>query len=162
GGEPLLAALELAVGLAPGPERFIERGGTHAGAGGFARRRTARRVGAPTTRVCMRYGLGGTRRGASSPRKERPRAKRGNLEGSIHKRSDGRWVGVLHVGYVNGKRQRKYYYGETRRDVQQPLTAALRDQQQGIAPVSARLTVGTLLDEWLQAERISGKRVSGY
>jgi integrase len=89
-------------------------------------------------------------------------SKRGNLEGSIYKRADGRWVGVLHLGYADGKRQRKSYYGETRRDVQQRLTAALRDQQQGIAPVSARLTVGVLLDEWLQAERISGKRVSGY
>ena len=44
--------------------------------------------------------------------------KRGNKEGSIHKRADGRWVGVLHLGYANGKRQRKSFYGKTRHEVQ--------------------------------------------
>jgi integrase len=68
----------------------------------------------------------------------------------------------LELGPGNGKRNRKYIYGKTRREIQQKLVVALRDQQQGIAPVPARLTLGGLLDEWLQAEKVSGKRVSGY
>jgi integrase len=83
-------------------------------------------------------------------------SKRGNQEGSIHKRADGRWAGVLHLGYANGKRQRKYYYGETRRDVQQRLTAALRDQQQGITPAPERQTVGQFLRRYLETV-VSGR-----
>jgi integrase len=76
-------------------------------------------------------------------------AKRGNQEGSIHKRSDGRWVGVLHLGYIDGKRQRKYIYGKTQRDVQAQLTAARAAQQQGQRPTSGRLTVAQYLSRWL-------------
>jgi hypothetical protein len=36
--------------------------------------------------------------------------KRGQNEGSIVKRADGRWCAVLNLGYADGKRKRKYYY----------------------------------------------------
>ena len=42
-------------------------------------------------------------------------SKRGHNEGSIYKRDDGRWVACIPVGYLNGKRQRKSFYGETRK-----------------------------------------------
>ncbi len=57
-------------------------------------------------------------------------AKRGQNEGSIYKRQDGRWVGVLSLGYVNGKRKRKTFYGTTRREVQERLTTALKATQE--------------------------------
>lgn len=53
--------------------------------------------------------------------------KRGYGEGSIYKRKDGRWVGVVNLGYQNGKLNRKNYYGKTRKDVSDKLTAALSD-----------------------------------
>src|SRR5262249_32039187 len=64
--------------------------------------------------VCERlvHALPGPGLRARNPRRERAMSKRGNQEGSVYKRKDGRWVGVLHLGYANGKRQRKYYYGE--------------------------------------------------
>ncbi len=34
--------------------------------------------------------------------------KRGQNEGSIYKRPDGRWCAQVNLGYVNGKRKRKY------------------------------------------------------
>lgn len=77
-------------------------------------------------------------------------AKRGQNEGSIHKRQDGRWMAVLNLGYEDGKRNRKYFYGNARREVQEKLTAALRDQQRGLPAVPERETVGEYLTRWLQ------------
>ncbi len=76
--------------------------------------------------------------------------KRGQNEGSIYKRDDGRWVAVLSLGYVGGKRKRKSFYGETRKDVQAQLTAALRDQQQGLPVAVERQTVAQFLAHWLE------------
>jgi integrase len=58
-------------------------------------------------------------------------AKRGQNEGSIFQRKDGRWVTQVNLGWVNGKRTRKSYYGETRKEVQEQLTRALSDIQRG-------------------------------
>ena len=43
--------------------------------------------------------------------------KRGNNEGSIYQRKDGRWAAVLNLGYRDGSRWRKTFYGEKRSDV---------------------------------------------
>jgi len=40
--------------------------------------------------------------------------KRGNAEGSIHKRRDDRWAATIHLGYENGKRKRRTFYSSTR------------------------------------------------
>src|SRR5215472_12078003 len=48
--------------------------------------------------------------------------KRGQNEGSIFQReSDGRWCGVLNLGWENGRRKRKYFYATTAAEVQQKL-----------------------------------------
>jgi len=75
--------------------------------------------------------------------------RRGNSEGSIFKRKDGRWASVVDLGWQDGKRKRKTYYGATRQEVASKLTAALRDQQQGKPIASERLTVGQYLNDWL-------------
>ena len=48
-------------------------------------------------------------------------AKRGNKEGSIYKRTDGRWCAQLTIGFQNGKQQKKYLYGKSRTEVRQKL-----------------------------------------
>ena len=53
-------------------------------------------------------------------------SRRGNNEGTIYRRKDGLWVSTIHIGYVDGKRQRKSIYGETRDEVQEELTRATR------------------------------------
>src|SRR5919202_916436 len=88
--------------------------------------------------------------------------RRGHGEGSIYQDSAGRWRAVVDFGWKQGKRDRKYLSGKTRREVQERLKVVLRDQQQGVAPTPGRLTVGALLGEWLQAEQVSSKRVSWY
>ena len=77
-------------------------------------------------------------------------AKRGNGEGSIYKRSDGRWAAVADLGWQDGKRKRKTFYGRTQREVQERLAAGLRSHRQGVPLTSDRLTVGQYLDSWLE------------
>ena len=78
--------------------------------------------------------------------------RRGHSEGTIYQReSDGRWVASVHLGYKNGKRVRKYFYGRTRRAVAEQLKVALRDQQQGLPVKVERQTVAQFLDQWLEA-----------
>ncbi len=75
--------------------------------------------------------------------------KRGQNEGSIFRRKDGRWAATVSLGYQNGRRLRKSFYGETRREVQERLTQALRDQQLGLPIAIERQTVGQFLQNWL-------------
>ncbi len=77
-------------------------------------------------------------------------ARRGNNEGTIFKRSDGRWTASLNLGYEDGKRRRKSFYGATRREVAEKLAAALRDAQQGLPIAPDRLTVGAFISKWME------------
>jgi hypothetical protein len=52
-------------------------------------------------------------------------ARRGQNEGSIYRRKDGRWVGVIHLGYEDGKRRRKYVYAPTRAELKERFNKAL-------------------------------------
>jgi len=48
--------------------------------------------------------------------------RRGQNEGSIFQRKDGRWCGVLSDGFRGGKRKRISFYGTTAKDVQDQMT----------------------------------------
>lgn len=76
--------------------------------------------------------------------------RRGSGEGSIHKRPDGRWAAVVDLGWVQGKRRRKYLYGKTRAEVRDKLNVALHAQSRGIPLVDERQRVGAYLDWWLR------------
>ena len=77
--------------------------------------------------------------------------KRGHGEGSIYRReSDGKWVGAVNLGFVDGKRRRKIVYGDTRRAVAEQIKAILHDQQRGLPVKTARQTVGAFLTRWLE------------
>jgi integrase len=58
-------------------------------------------------------------------------SKRGNGEGSIYRRKDGRWVGQYLVYTAKGPKYR-YIYGKTRADVSKRLTKAMADQDDGL------------------------------
>jgi len=76
-------------------------------------------------------------------------SKRGQNEGSIYKRKDGRWAGAVSLGYVGGKLKRKAVYGGTRREVQDRMTVILRDQLRGIPAIGERQTLADFLERWL-------------
>ena len=78
-------------------------------------------------------------------------SKRGQGEGSIFQReSDGRWCAQLNLGWENGRRKRKYYYGLTAADVQDQLLKARSDHSRGLPVAIERQTVGQYLDHWLE------------
>jgi integrase len=73
-------------------------------------------------------------------------AKRGNGEGSVYKQRNGLWAASISV--EGGKR--KYFYGKTRKEVQEKLAAALQEQKQGMLVATPQQTVGQFLTDWLE------------
>lgn len=73
-------------------------------------------------------------------------ASRGKHEGSIFKRTDGRWVAMMSL--AGGKRTS--FYGRTRQEVQRKLAAAQRDVEAGLPIISDRQTVSQYLTSWLE------------
>ena len=73
-------------------------------------------------------------------------AKRGNGEGSVYKQRNGLWAASISI---EGDK-RKYFYGKTRKEVQEKLAAALQEQKQGMLIATPRQTVGQFLTDWLE------------
>ena len=71
--------------------------------------------------------------------------KRGHGEGTIVKRSDGRWMGQVTVPEGG----RKTVYGKTRRDVAEKMAKMLGDIRQGL-PLGDKSTVREFLTRWLE------------
>jgi len=79
-------------------------------------------------------------------------ARRGNGEGSIHKRqSDGRWCAsiTLHDG------SRKHFLAKTRDEVARKLAAALAEKEKGTLVVAPRQSVRQFFAAWLAAAKPS-------
>ena len=76
-------------------------------------------------------------------------AKRGSGEGSIYKRSDGRWTAVVDLGWLDGKRNRKSMYAKTRKEVQERLGTPLETRRKSLSFQSDTMTVGEFLFDWL-------------
>ena len=72
--------------------------------------------------------------------------KRGNGEGSIYQRGDGKWVASITL--EDGKR--KVLYGKTRKEVKEKLTRVLHEQQQGTLVTAGPQTVEQFLTDWLE------------
>jgi len=86
--------------------------------------------------------------------------KRGNGEGSVYQRSDGKWCGALVVGG-----RRRVIYGRTRQDVAQKLAMAMEIASRGLLREPSRLTVGAFLEHWLEETvrpRVRPLTYSGY
>jgi integrase len=74
------------------------------------------------------------------------KGRRGNNEGSIIKRQDGRWE--ARISLEGGRR--KSFYGKTRQEVARKLTEAMRDHDNGLPIVGDKQTVGQYMRSWLQ------------
>lgn len=89
--------------------------------------------------------------------------KRGQGEGTIAKRPDGTWWARITVGKTaDGKQKRKAFYGKTRREVQEKLTAALNDINNNTYIEPSRMTVVQWLEIWLQEYKKNTIRVTTY
>ena len=78
--------------------------------------------------------------------------KRANGEGSIRKRSDGRWEGRYTAGYdpVTGKPIHKNVLGKTQAEVKEKLKRAI-EESKGLDIVKAgQYTFGQWMDVWFE------------
>jgi integrase len=75
--------------------------------------------------------------------------KRGNGEGTITKRADGRWEARLSL--PDGKR--KCIYGKTRQEVARRMAEALRSVESGLPLADERQTVAQYLESWLEVAK---------
>ena len=83
--------------------------------------------------------------------------RRGNREGTVRKRKDGRWEARISVG---GKQ--RSLYGKTRDAVTQKMRDAQRSAEQGIPLVDQRTRVDQFLTSWLQDSVRPSVRPSTY
>jgi len=77
--------------------------------------------------------------------------RRGNNEGSITHRRDGRWEATVSIG--NGRRRR--LYARTRPEAARKLNEALKTIRDGLPVISERQTVAAFLADWLETARPS-------
>jgi len=79
--------------------------------------------------------------------------KRGNSEGNIRKRTDGRWE--ARITLADGKR--KSFFAKTRQEAAKMLVAATRDRDAGLPVVGGGQTLAQYLATWLETVRPSLK-----
>ncbi|MDP9250262.1 MAG: site-specific integrase, partial [Chloroflexota bacterium] len=82
-----------------------------------------------------------------------PRRTKG--EGAIYRDPrNGKWIGMLDLGWQDGHRVRKTIRGESKRQVADELARLRTDRQRGIIPpTNERTTVSAYLDAWLRDVR---------
>lgn len=92
--------------------------------------------------------------------------RRASNEGSIYRRtSDGRWVGAIHLGYHDGRRQRRVVYGDTQREVREQLDRLRAEHPQPHPrPTATPETLEAFLDRWLDAiaPTVAGPTLTSY
>ncbi|MBX3439833.1 MAG: site-specific integrase [Planctomycetaceae bacterium] len=75
--------------------------------------------------------------------------RRGNGEGSITQRSDGRWMARITTGHKpGGARIVRTVYGKTKRDVQEKLMALQHQKATGTLTDASKMTVAEWLNHW--------------
>jgi integrase len=75
--------------------------------------------------------------------------KRGNGEGTIHRRKDGGWC-AQYILFTAEGRKRKTLYGKTRAEAGGKLAKALSDREGGLAFDAKNLSLGEYLNLWLE------------
>src|SRR5260370_4847026 len=77
------------------------------------------------------------------------RTRRGNQEGSVYRRTDGRWAAV--ISGIGGKR--RFIYAPTRKEASRKLNAALRDQGLGLPTFDGSIKLDAWLDRLLASSK---------
>jgi integrase len=84
--------------------------------------------------------------------------------GSVYKAPDGRWRGVVDLGWIDGKRRRKYVSASTQARALEKLRQAQRAAESGVVS-DDRITVDQFLDRWLRvnlAGSVAGSTMDDY
>jgi integrase len=77
--------------------------------------------------------------------------RRAKGDGAVFKRSDGRWIGYVDLGWQDGRRVRKYMQGANRDEVRERVKAVIRSVDDGIAPPTSSPRLSDFLAKWLAA-----------
>ncbi len=78
------------------------------------------------------------------------KTRRANNEGSIFQRQDGRWVGMISLGYDDdGKQKRKAVYGKSKIEVSKKLAELTNRIVSDNYEYVENNTLGTLMKDWL-------------
>lgn len=91
--------------------------------------------------------------------------RRANGEGTITKRTDGRYHAAAYVYRPDGTRTRKFVYGKTRDEVADKLTELQEKTRQGIPAASSTMAFGDYLTYWLATiapERLKPATLNSY
>jgi hypothetical protein len=78
------------------------------------------------------------------------RRRRAPGEGSLTKRKDGIWAGMIDLGWQDGKRKRKFVYARMRAEAARKMADAQRDLSEGRLIADERTTVEHYLRAWLE------------
>ncbi len=78
--------------------------------------------------------------------------RRAHGEGSIYKRSDGRWCGSIRHDDADGRPDRTVLYGRTKSEVRDKLKAAIARVDDGAPVRDATATVSAWLKEWRETQ----------
>jgi len=78
-------------------------------------------------------------------------SKRGNGEGTISKRADGRYCAAIFVTRPDGTRGRKWVYGKTRADVADKLAELTTKVRGGAVMPTRSVKLGEYLDYWMSS-----------
>ena len=87
--------------------------------------------------------------------------RRGNGEGSISRRKDGRWEARYTAHTASGPK-RKGIYGQTRKEVADKLARVLADSASGLVFDGGIMTVVEYLYRWLEDSDRGSVRMSTY
>jgi integrase len=93
---------------------------------------------------------------AGGPARAARSKRRGQGEGSVYQRSDGRWVGSVHLGWEDGSRKRKVVYGKTQAEVITKLRGVQAQVDQGLPTGDDQMTISMLIERWL-ADVVPGR-----
>lgn len=88
--------------------------------------------------------------------------RRGNGEGTIAKRQDGRWCAAIFMPTTEGGEKRVYVYGRTRDEVRDKLTELQEKRRRNIPVASRSWKLGAYLDYWLEQIVRPSKRWNTY
>jgi integrase len=81
--------------------------------------------------------------------------RRGNNEGSVYQRADGRWTGAITTGGGRTRQQRRYVYGRTREEAAYKLQELQNQARTGSLPENGHLTVATWAARWLEEKELT-------
>lgn len=98
---------------------------------------------------------------------KKKQGKRADGEGTIFKRTDGKWVGRISLGNdaKTGKRSQKTVYGKTQKEVLDKLDALKIIKKTGARSIVSKDTLAVFLDRWLEDEvklNLAGKTYQEY